>query len=59
MRKCEDCGAEAPPGERTPLCYDCLYMRYVAYKAENKKNFKLLCQTEERLAYQLAVEHWN
>lgn len=54
MRQCDGCNEEtAPDGDREALCYDCLYMRYIAYRAENAKNFKLLCQTEQQLAREL------
>jgi hypothetical protein len=48
---CLDCKKETQAAEdKEPLCYGCLYNRYIAYKAENDKNFRLLCETEERLA---------
>lgn len=51
MPECQGCKVGVvPDGAKEPLCYDCLYLRYIAYRAENAKNFKLLCETEERLA---------
>ena len=50
MSKCVDCGGDAPDGYDEPLCYACLYKRCLAYRAEYRKNFGLLCHTETALA---------